>query len=650
MASAAAGAAEKDNVRPSAAAFGAPSRASDVRLSFDGKSAAWFDLGSVPQRIIVFDLVNQKDRTSFLAPAGLELNRLEWSDENTLLFTASATRSNLTDSRIAYEYSWIFVADIASGKVRMLFDDQIDQAYVTRDTLIAAHTSKPATAIVSSPRFNHTAAHGQTGTRITVARKDSGWVSTLYEIDTHSGKARDLSEGTPFTIQWVIDADGNPAARSEWDPKTHDFTVLAKRGQSWTQIYHRNDGKRLDLHALTVDGKFIAALGLDQDGRSKVLALPLDGTALQVLFEEPGHEVVGASFDRFDNRLLAVRVDGLESEFRIIDPQYQQRAKVLTKIYPGRTVELVDQSSDRSLLLARVYSADKPSIYYVIDYSTHKADILAETYPTLAEIPLGTVSAMAFKSRDGSSIPAYLTSPPGYSPGAPIPLVVLVHGGPESRDHFEFNWLTQFIASRGYLVLQPQYRGSTGFGEEFRKAGMHEWGGVMQDDVTDGVKAMIDQHLADPHRICIVGAGYGGYAALAGAAFTPSLYACAVSINGLFDLPLFQVSVEKLWGENSNTLAYWHDHMGAPQDPKLAERSPGRHAASVSAHVLLLQTTEATSVPAEQSYAMAESLRLADKQVKLVKLPGDEDWLSSSATRMKILQEMDAFLQSNLPN
>ncbi len=124
--------------------------------------------------------------------------------------------------------------------------------------------------------------------------------------------------------------------------------------------------------------------------------------------------------------------------------------------------------------------------------------------------------------------------------------------------------MTQFIASRGYLVLQPQFRGSTGFGEAFRKAGIHQWGLLMQDDVTDGVKAMIDQKLADPRRICIAGGSYGGYAALAGAAFTPDLYACAISFNGVFDLPLLQAYVVKHSGELSGSVQYWREEWGRP--------------------------------------------------------------------------------------
>jgi dipeptidyl aminopeptidase/acylaminoacyl peptidase len=649
----AAGATEQEKTRPTPAAFGTPSRASSVRLSFDGKSAAWLDLGSVPQRIIVFDLVNLKDRSVFAAPAGMKLRDLHWSDDDTILFTASEAIRQARDSSIEYEYFRIFAAQIGSSKVHMLLDDQPDLTGVTGTILLAAHTTKPATAIVWSLRLNRTAGRAQTGTRIPVGAQDSSWISCVYEIDTRSGKSREIDEGSSITNQWVVDLDGNLVARGDWDEKSHELTILAKHGMGWTRIYHRNDGNQLELAGLTVDRKAIVAIGLDQDGRSKLLAVPLDGTAPQVLFEDPVYGVAREFdpdrpwFDRIDNRLLGVSLDGPDSEYRWIDAQYQQRAQALSKNFPGRQVFLGEQSADRSRLVVRVGAADKPDAYYVIDFTTHKADILAESYPALADTPLGKVSAITYKARDGSDIPAYLTTPAGIAAGTPRAMVVLVHGGPAARDYPQFDWLAQFIASRGYLVLQPQFRGSTGFGEEFRKAGIRQWGFLMQDDVTDGVKAMIDQKLADPRRICIAGGSYGGYAALAGAAFTPDLYACAISFNGVFDLPNLQAYFVKHSGGYG--YLYWREEVGATQDPRLVEKSPGRHAASVKVPVLLLQSTEDTVVPPEQADSMAAALRLTNKPVKLVKMAGDDHWLSNTATRVQLLQEMDAFLQANLP-
>jgi dipeptidyl aminopeptidase/acylaminoacyl peptidase len=148
-----------------------------------------------------------------------------------------------------------------------------------------------------------------------------------------------------------------------------------------------------------------------------------------------------------------------------------------------------------------------------------------------------------------------------------LPLVILPHGGPESRDWLRFDWWAQFLATRGYAVLQPQFRGTVGFGDAFRLAGRRQWGGLMQDDLSDGVRAMITQGIADPQRVCIVGSGYGGYAALAGAAFTPELHACAVSVNGVSNLSEMLGWEADHHGTESDTLGYWRDSIGPSSIP-----------------------------------------------------------------------------------
>ena len=218
-----------------------------------------------------------------------------------------------------------------------------------------------------------------------------------------------------------------------------------------------------------------------------------------------------------------------------------------------------------------VLGTTRPPTYYVVDFQTHKAEMVGEEYPALASARLGELRVISYKARDGQEISAYLTLPPGIPPEH-LPLVVLPHGGPEARDLPRFDWWARFLATRGYAVLQPQFRGSTGFGEAFRKAGYHQWGGLMQDDVSDGVMEMVSKRIADPQRVCIVGASYGGYAALAGAAFTPTLYKCAVSVNGVSDLPEMAAYIEHRHG--SGALGYWREHIGAPFDPSLLQRSP----------------------------------------------------------------------------
>jgi dipeptidyl aminopeptidase/acylaminoacyl peptidase len=282
-------------------------------------------------------------------------------------------------------------------------------------------------------------------------------------------------------------------------------------------------------------------------------------------------------------------------------------------------------------------------VFYFVDYGAKSAAIINEHYPQLVGAKLASVREFKYSARDEYPLFGYLTVPTDAAEKN-LAVVVMPHGGPESRDDATFNYRAQFLASRGYAVFQPQFRGSSGFGAAHAEAGRRQWGLRMQDDVTDGVKALIAQGIADPKRICIVGASYGGYAALAGAAFTPELYACAVSINGVTDLPNFIGYITRQGGDESNALFYWRDHIGPPSDPQVIAKSPARNASGIRAPVLLLHGSEDTTVPISQSQAMARALGAAGKKFQFIELPGDDHFLSSSAMRVRALSELDRFL------
>jgi dipeptidyl aminopeptidase/acylaminoacyl peptidase len=261
--------------------------------------------------------------------------------------------------------------------------------------------------------------------------------------------------------------------------------------------------------------------------------------------------------------------------------------------------------------------------------------------------PQGTVRQFDYSARDNYALFGYLTIPAGAAEKN-LPLVVLPHGGPESRDTADFDWWSQFLSSRGYAVLRPQFRGSTGLGAEHRLAGRGQWGLRMQDDVTDGVKALIAAGIVDPKRVCIVGASYGGYAALAGATFTPELYACAVSVAGVSDLAEFLAYKEKMGGDDSDSVIYWQDSIGKIDDPRVGQKSPARYARNVRAPILLIHGSNDSVVPLAQSQMMDNALTAAGAPHQLVTLDSEDHWLSSSVTRTRMLSEIEKFLAANL--
>ena len=592
---------------PPAEAFGTLPHTDDVSLSPNGNLLAWAELDGTAARVVIFDVAAHATKRVERVNPPMKLRDLYWGDDEILLVEVSFVDPASTDERNRAEFFRLMSIDANSGQAHLMLMSGGFRPLVTGSEVLAVHIAgKPKTLIMSTMDWSAVSYRKQIGSRLYDGRKDSGWVAALYAVDTRSGNDRLIEQGTQFTDQWVIDRDGNAVARSEWDPNGNVFRILVKRGMSWHEILHQENQGKFTLSGLTADGSAIVALGPTDRGRAKLLALPLDGSAARVLLEDPQLEVDAVQNDRLSRLPVAAILGGPDPQYRFFDPADQKRADGVARAFPGRRVSIYSESQDKQRIVAYVAGPATPPAFYLVDFKSHRADMIGEEYPALAAAHLGEARVIFYKARDGLEIPAYLTLPPG-SGGKNVPLVVLPHGGPEARDTPRFDWWAQFLATRGYAVLQPQFRGSSGFGNEFRLAGRRQWGGLMQDDITDGVKYLIQQGIADPRRICIVGASYGGYAALAGAAFTPDLYACAVSINGVSNLPEMQhwVQARARSGSESDTVGYWRDSIGPHLDPKVIAASPVNAVDRIRVPIMLMVSSEDTVVPQSQSGQMA---------------------------------------------
>jgi dipeptidyl aminopeptidase/acylaminoacyl peptidase len=602
---------------------------SDVELSPDGQRIAWADRSTSEERAVVFDLQVGRITRQFSVGTSMKLDDLRWSDDATLLIDVEQIHHIPTVARLHDVVSRTIAADITTGEARVLLMSDMARQYITVSHLIAWRTSQPKTAIMSAldqVRYN--------------------WIQTLFAVDTHTGKGRILERGTSYTDDWVVDADGKPVARSEWTPGPH-YRLLAKHGGGWREIYERSDGSWLELHGVSSDGTAILATGPRDKGRRVLWSIPLDGSGAKILFEDPENEVISVSRDRFTGLPVRLRLGGAEQPYHWLDSRSEARQQSLARAFKDRRVLLFGSSQDGKRLLAAVDGPSQPVVYYIVDLTTHRADIVGEQYPALAGAKFAEVRILHSTSRDGLVITSYLTLPQDASPRR-LPLVVLVHDGPADRDDYAFDWWAQFLASRGYAVLQPQFRGSWGFGEDFREKGNGQWGRGMQDDITDAVRSVIDSGSVDAKRVCIMGLGYGGYAALAGAAFTPELYACAVSVNGVSNLPDMLGALRKLSGKEYLRLGYWFDSIGSQFDPNVIDRSPVRAAAQMTAPILLMHSENDTVIPFWQSEQLSRELSYAGKSVTLVRVPGDDHWLSRGETRRRMLTEIERFLADHI--
>jgi dipeptidyl aminopeptidase/acylaminoacyl peptidase len=627
---------------PPVEAFGALPQVSDVELSPNGKLLAFYEIKPRGAQVVMFDLEAHKDRQTVPVALPAKFRSITWADNETLLVTVSYVTTFGQEG--VYEVYRTYAADVSGGKPRLLLMSGGDRDLVTGADMLSWRTTKPKTVIMTTWDYAITQARQQTGSRLAGGRKDSGWVSQVFEVDTVTGKGTQIEVGTQFTEDWVVDKKGTPVARSEWNPASEVFTIMARDGRrSWKEIFRQEKRGGRVMYGLTSDETAIIVSDTNDAGRRILSTLPLDGSPAKLLLEDAEHDVTGVVYDRITRAPVRAWLGGLEQSQRWLDKDAEQLYRRVAGAFRDKRVEVYGRSEDGSRVLASVESLSSPPVYYFIDFATRKADIVGEAYPALINTKLGEVRSIHYKARDGAMVPAYLTLPP-QSPGTNLPLVVLPHGGPEARDTHSFNWWVQFLASRGYAVLQPQFRGSTGFGEAWRVAGYRQWGKLMQDDVTDGVQAMVEQGIAAAGRVCIAGASYGGYAALAGAAFTPDLYRCAASINGVSNLGMMLTYERKHAGEESDALAYWRDHIGPSREAK----SPVDEAAKIKIPVLLMHAADDTVVPESQSQNMSRALSSVRKDVSYIKLPGEDHWLSQSVTRVQVLKELEKFLDVNL--
>lgn len=327
-------------------------------------------------------------------------------------------------------------------------------------------------------------------------------------------------------------------------------------------------------------------------------------------------------------------------------PEMKKVQEELDAAMVGRMNYVTSSSRDRKRFLVWTGTASDPGHYYLYDRTAEQLSRIATPYEALKGKKLSDVQVVSYKARDGLEIPAYLTLPAGREPKN-LPLVLMPHGGPHVRDSWGFDYWVQFLANRGYAVLQPNFRGSAGYGVEFLKKGFGQWGAGMQDDLTDGVQWLIREGTVDPKRICIVGASYGGYAALMGAIKTPELLRCAISYAGVTDVPAM------MRYDKNQTLPSryrrWRDRVQGEADANLKDVSPVRRAGEVGVPVLLMHGTDDDIVPYRQAEEFIKAMKKAGKPLEFIEFKDVGHQIDDSADRIKFLSAVEVFLAKHNP-
>lgn len=475
---------------------------------------------------------------------------------------------------------------------------------------------------------------------------------SLLKVDLDTGRGSVVSRGAPETSDWIVDESGVVLAREDWDDKDDYYKILTKKDGGLETVFKETDIEipKYGVYGVTADKSALIVSTRPKGSQfHQLFKMSYEGQLSLPIFSPPDKEAEQIISD--GNRVVVgVRYSGMLPLYEFFDPDLTAAMADVASLNPESSTILTDWTSDFSKLLLHVEGSDKAPSYWIFDRRARTMSRIARSYGAIDDKDVGPVVTIEYKARDGRKIPAIITRPPGSELGQMLPLIVMPHGGPESYDAVGFDWMAQYFASRGYLVLQPNFRGSDGFGDDHRRAGHGEWGGKMQDDVTDGVKRLVKSNWADPNRICIIGGSYGGYAALAGGAYTPDLYKCVAAIAPVSDLSMMLTQAKRDSGSDSAVFEYWTDLIGdrSKDKAKIEAISPVNAAASFKAPVLLIHGADDTVVPYAHSTKMEAALKKAGKSVRLVKLKGEDHWLSVSDTRLQTLIELDKFVSETI--
>lgn len=329
-------------------------------------------------------------------------------------------------------------------------------------------------------------------------------------------------------------------------------------------------------------------------------------------------------------------------ELHYFDERSAKIQKVIDKFLPGTRNEIVSQIPELLQFVILASSEKDPGIYYLLDLKNKSLDALAERMPGLTPDYMAQPKAAPFKARDGVAVPGYLTVPVGAN-GKKMPTLMLVHGGPHARDDLRFDPLVQFLASRGYAVYQPNFRGSDGYGAAYRNAGYRQWGGLMQDDITDAAKWLLETDVADPQRFCVMGGSYGGFAAALADIKAPGLFSCAISFNGVLDLPGI-IANDQYGYVGGKALV---EHMGLEGAPPESV-SPIHNAEKINIPMLLVAAEDDAVVSASQTRRMHDKLRAQGKLSDLMILPEGGHGLDTAPARTVFYEKLERFLEAKM--
>jgi len=474
-----------------------------------------------------------------------------------------------------------------------------------------------------------------------------------YRLNLETGEMEMLAENPGTIVGWMFDHDGKLRIAFEiTDGVNTSILYRETEKDDWKTVLTTSFKNDVSPHFFTFDNKNV--IGTSNLGRDKSVVMEFDianGKEIKTLYENPDYDVSGVHYSRKRKVLTSASYTSWKRERYFFDEETRKIFERLNQDLGEYEIAITAFNKNEDVFIIRTYSDRSLGAYYIYDKNTDKLEKITDVSPWIDENEMANVNPIQYRSRDGLTIHGYLTLPKGYTmeTAKNLPVVVNPHGGPWYRDGWGFNSEIQFLANRGYAVLQMNFRGSTGYGKKFWEDSFKEWGRTMQDDITDGTNWLIEKGTADPERIAIYGGSYGGYATLMGLVREPKLYAAGVDYVGVSNLFTFMKTIPPYW---EPMLDMFYEMVGNPKADSLMmwEVSPVFHADKIVSPLFIAQGANDPRVNKDESDQMVEAMKARGVDVEYLVKDNEGHGFRNEENRFDFYRAMEVFLAKHIKN